>query len=163
MPHAPSCIVHHYQSHPSAACAHLTRPNISHASRAAQSRCHLISLPSHLISLPSRGRPSQAAVATNNPLPLRYPSSSSAPRPTVAHAPLMRGPAPSDDLYGRPWLWQRVSLSVCLLSVSLSALASLANRAAIALRPKIALRHALRGAAAAAPAAEAAAEAGRSA
>ena len=53
---------------------------ISHASHLAA-----ISLPSHLISLPSRGRPSRAAVATNNPLPLPLflPLSLSSPSPLL--------------------------------------------------------------------------------
>ena len=111
-----SCIVHHYQSHPSAARAHLTRSNISHASRTHLARISRgpTSLPSHLISPPSRGRPSRAAVATNNPY--RYPLFLKRPKPgrRSPAPPRTRGPAPSDNLYGRPWLCLCASLPACL-------------------------------------------------
>ena len=101
---------------PSAACAHHTRPNISHASRthliSLPSRCHLISSRCHRAVDPL-GPPSQRIT------PYRYPSFLKRPKPG-RHSPApprtRAPPAPSDDLYGRPWLWLRVPLSVYLLS-----------------------------------------------
>ena len=73
---------------PSAACAHHTRPNISHASRTHLARLNLARISSHRAVGPL-GPPSQRIT------PYRYPSSSSAPSLAATHPPRpARAPPP---------------------------------------------------------------------